>query len=120
MNKNDLKTIKAFHGHIGPYVVLGFRAGKLARRLLKKINGAKIFTNIRPPDSCFIDGIQLSTGCTIGRGRLKLIKRPSFEKAVFFNKNKKLIFKITPNIYPITLLKVKKLKNSKLFSITNH
>ena len=120
MNKNDFKKIKAFHGHLGPYVILGYRAGQIAKKILKEISKAEIFTRKMPPDSCFIDGVQLSTGCTIGCGRLKLVDETNFKKAVFFSKNKKSSFKIRQGVYPITLQKIQKLEDSKLFSITNY
>ncbi|MCX5712212.1 MAG: formylmethanofuran dehydrogenase subunit E family protein [Candidatus Omnitrophica bacterium] len=63
-----------FHGHLGPYLVLGVLAGELLLKILKckkyfgltiKVYGA----NLRPK-SCLIDGLQLSTGATYGKGNL--------------------------------------------------
>ena len=70
-----LKKIEGFHGHIGPYVVIGYRMGKIACRKLndnpfsKKV---KIMTGTKPPLSCIIDGIQISSGCTLGKGNIKI------------------------------------------------
>ncbi|MEF8848222.1 MAG: formylmethanofuran dehydrogenase subunit E family protein [Candidatus Thermoplasmatota archaeon] len=70
-----LKKIEAFHGHIGPYAVIGYRMGKIACRKLtddpfsKKV---KIMTGTKPPISCIIDGIQVSSGCTLGKGNIKI------------------------------------------------
>jgi len=64
-----------FHGHLGPYLVLGILAGETALRRLKckryfgldvKVRGAE-----RKPKSCLIDGLQLSTGATYGKGNIK-------------------------------------------------
>jgi len=63
-----------FHGHLGPYLVLGVLAGELALKKLKcrryfgldvKVRGAG-----KKPKSCLIDGLQLSTGATYGKGNI--------------------------------------------------
>ena len=71
----ELKNIEQFHGHIGPYAVIGYRMGKIANEKLgtdpfnKK---AQVWTSNEPPMSCVIDGIQMSSGCTTGKGNLKI------------------------------------------------
>lgn len=67
-----------FHGHLGPYLVLGILAGELA---LKKIQcnkyfglEVKIWGAQKKPRSCLIDGLQLSSGATYGKGNIKKIK----------------------------------------------
>ncbi|MBU6998554.1 MAG: formylmethanofuran dehydrogenase subunit E family protein [Theionarchaea archaeon] len=70
-----LNQAKAFHGHLGPYLVLGLRMGLLATTLLKKSHfelQAEIHTPGNPPHSCLVDGIQLATGCTMGKGNITL------------------------------------------------
>ncbi|MBL7070121.1 MAG: formylmethanofuran dehydrogenase subunit E family protein [Candidatus Omnitrophica bacterium] len=63
-----------FHGHLGPYLVLGVLAGEVA---LKKLKCRKYFgldVKVRgvdkKPKSCLIDGLQLSTGATYGKGNI--------------------------------------------------
>lgn len=76
-----LARIADFHGHLGPYVMFGFRAGQLALRTL----GAKgyfdveadVFCGTRPPLSCFADGVQLGSGCTAGKGNLRFVASDS-------------------------------------------
>lgn len=76
-----LERIADFHGHLGPYALLGFRAGQLALREL----GAKGYFDLeadvhcgdRPPLSCFADGVQLGSGCTAGKGNLRFAAGPS-------------------------------------------
>lgn len=71
-----MARIADFHGHLGPYVIMGFRAGCAARRFL----GARGYFDLeamvqsgdRPPISCFADGVQLGSGCTTGKGNLKV------------------------------------------------
>jgi len=72
----DLKNIEQFHGHIGPYAVIGFRMGKIANEKLGKnpfSKKAQVWTDAKPPMSCIIDGIQMSSGCTIGKGNLTIL-----------------------------------------------
>ncbi|MBU1906182.1 MAG: formylmethanofuran dehydrogenase subunit E family protein [Candidatus Omnitrophica bacterium] len=63
-----------FHGHLGPYLILGLRAGELALKELKcrKYFGlrVKVWGASLRPKSCLIDGLQLSTGATYGKGNI--------------------------------------------------
>lgn len=72
---SELKKAVEFHGHLGPYLVLGLVAGRLALERLGcrkhfglevKVRGAD-----KKPKSCFIDGLQLSTGATYGKGNIR-------------------------------------------------
>ncbi len=73
--KTTLNEAIKFHGHLGPYLVLGLKAGELA---LKKL-GCKKYFNLDvkvwganyKPKSCLIDGLQLSTGATYGKGNIQ-------------------------------------------------
>jgi len=72
---DDLKHVERFHGHLGPYAVIGYRMGKLACEKLGKDpfeKKAKVSTGTTPPLSCIIDGIQLSSGCTLGKGNIEV------------------------------------------------
>ncbi len=72
----DRISLKDFHGHLGPYAVVGYRMGKLALGLLeargKKLK-ALVRTGTRPPISCMIDGIQFATPCTLGKGNIEVL-----------------------------------------------
>ena len=65
-----------FHGHLGPYVVLGYRAGLLGRERLKSPGyfelRARVESPLKPPASCFIDGVQLGSGCTLGKRNIEV------------------------------------------------
>ena len=71
-----LRKAEEFHGHLGPFLVLGVRMGLIGVREL----GAKGNKELRvtamvkdsPPFSCVIDGIQVTTKCTIGNKKLRL------------------------------------------------
>lgn len=74
-SEEKLALVLAFHGHIGPYVVAGLRAGELAVRELgaRKHFGLEAVVRCpdEPPPSCFIDGVQLGSGCTMGKRNLR-------------------------------------------------
>ncbi|MBM3307568.1 MAG: formylmethanofuran dehydrogenase subunit E family protein [Candidatus Eisenbacteria bacterium] len=70
---DELRRAAEFHTHLGPFLVVGLRMGRVVTREL----GCEPFT-IRitantgpvPPHSCCVDGLQLSTPCTVGNGGL--------------------------------------------------
>jgi len=68
--------LKTFHGHLGPYVVLGFRMGRLALRATGSTGHfgitAEVHSILKPPASCLIDGIQLGSGCTMGKRNIEV------------------------------------------------
>ena len=66
----ELIPLKRFHGHLGPYVVIGYRMGKLARERFAGKMTAVVFTGSHPPMSCLIDGVQFTTGCTLGKNNI--------------------------------------------------
>jgi formylmethanofuran dehydrogenase subunit E len=76
MLSNDLlEDAIRFHGHLGPFLVLGLRAGLIATNYLGKSYfelNARVETALHPPRSCFIDGIQFTSGCTAGKGNLAI------------------------------------------------
>ena len=65
-----------FHGHLGPYVVLGVRMGLLAKARLGfhgHFDGkVKAYVGEGPPVSCLADGLQVSTGATLGKGNIEI------------------------------------------------
>jgi len=82
------ETIK-FHGHLGPYLVLGVLAGEVALKKLrcKKYFGleVKVWGAGEKPKSCLIDGLQLSTGATYGKGNIQKLDGRTI-KIKFYNK----------------------------------
>jgi len=70
-----LEKARDLHGHLGPFLVVGVRAGLRGLRELqaRKENldvSAKARLTYSVPYSCILDGIQVATGCTIGNRRL--------------------------------------------------
>jgi formylmethanofuran dehydrogenase subunit E len=70
-----LKEAIRFHGHLGPFLVLGLKAGLFANKVLGKDyfkTRAIVETEPKPPYSCFVDGVQIATGCTMGKRNIKI------------------------------------------------
>jgi len=72
-----IKKAADFHGHLGPFLVIGVRMGFIGVRELgvkeedKKLRVTAMLRN-SVPFSCVIDGIQMATKCTIGNRKMKL------------------------------------------------
>ena len=63
------------HGHTGIYSIIGAKMGIRAMEYFNiGINNLKItsFAGNKPPLSCFNDGLQISTGSTIGQGLITI------------------------------------------------
>ena len=87
-----LKRAVEFHGHLGPFLVLGLKAGLLANSLLGKDcfeTTAVVATDPNPPHSCLVDGVQFVTGCTMGKANIK-IKRSKSLYVLFLKGGRKL------------------------------
>ncbi|MFC1803364.1 FmdE family protein [Thermoproteota archaeon] len=69
-----------FHGHGGIFMVVGLKMGLAALRNLDAFGwfdiNCKVFLNWAPSDSCLIDGIQISTGCTMGKHNIVVVEQP--------------------------------------------
>ena len=79
----DLEALKAFHGHLGVYVTLGFRMGEIGKRRLGAYKGlsAAVYTRAQPPMLCVVDGVQFSSGCTMGKGNIRVVSGENPEVA---------------------------------------
>ena len=99
-NEEFLSQAAKFHGHLGPYMVLGLKAGLFANQVLEKDpmqTDAIIETLPEPPESCFVDGVQFATGCTMGKRNISL-KEGEGLKATFKKNNKILILTLKQEI----------------------
>lgn len=101
--KNDFSVadLAAFHGHLGPYIVLGYRIGKYVRgtfcddpfRMKAEVRCAGV-----PPQSCLADGVQLGSGCTLGKRNIEII--PSETVSCTFEAEGRRIT-VTPHPFPL-------------------
>lgn len=67
----DLQRVVAFHGHLCPGLLIGYRAAELAIRLggLDRAEDEELVA-ICENTSCSVDSVQVMTGCTLGKGNL--------------------------------------------------
>ncbi len=89
-----LDDAEAFHSHLGPFLVLGLKAGLFALSELNTKRGdpkLNVHAQLpyRVPISCLLDGVQFSTACTIGNKRLSF--KDSTDMILTFNRNEKTI-----------------------------
>jgi formylmethanofuran dehydrogenase subunit E len=81
-----LDQAAAFHGHLGPWLALGLRAGLRARRVVSPdpfCLTAFVRCPGRTPYTCFLDGIQFGSGCTLGKGNIHHIRAAHSIRADF-------------------------------------
>lgn len=77
---------RVFHGHVCPFLPLGYRMGVLAMKELgverEKDHGMYALTEMGEghPNTCMNDGIQAATGCTFGK---LLMERLNYGKFAF-------------------------------------
>ncbi|HDN81965.1 MAG TPA: formylmethanofuran dehydrogenase [Methanomicrobia archaeon] len=95
-----LKRAAEFHGHLGPYLVLGLKMGVLAKNTLNadpfEIR-AEIHTEKITPRSCILDGIQFTSGCTLGKGNIDVMESDEIF-GVFYKDNSKIVIKVKKEI----------------------
>ena len=94
--KAVLDRISEFHGHLGPFVVVGFRMGEAANEALGADPFGKtalVLTGGKTPRSCVVDGIQLSSGCTLGKGEIAVVDQGEVA-AIFLSKTSRRSIKI--------------------------
>jgi formylmethanofuran dehydrogenase subunit E len=71
----ELEEAARFHTHLGPYLVVGLRMGRVvADKLGERPFSYRIraHTGRVPPYSCSVDGLQLATPCTTGNGCIEV------------------------------------------------
>ena len=82
------------HGHLGIYSTLGAKMGLRAIELLgPSEHGAPLsvvsFAGLRPPVSCLNDGLQISTGATLGHGLIGVADTQDPKPEATFTRNGK-------------------------------
>lgn len=84
---DELRELQRFHGHLGVYVTLGLRIGAIGKRTLGHYKGLRAVVRSRPepPMLCVVDGVQFSSGCTMGKGNIVI--EPAAEPEVTFEKD---------------------------------
>jgi formylmethanofuran dehydrogenase subunit E len=71
-----IRTAEKLHGHLGPFLVIGVRIGKTAKKILGVKGNDKLQAEAKvplsTPFSCVLDGIQAITSCTVGNQKLRI------------------------------------------------
>lgn len=67
----DLKAAVAFHGHLCPGILIGYRAARIAMRTfgLQRAYDEELVCVVEN-SACGVDAVQVLTGCTFGKGNL--------------------------------------------------
>ena len=85
------------HGHLGIYATIGVKMGIFAREKLGNPHHMKVisFAGNTPPISCMNDGLQVSTGATIGHGLITIeANAEAYPGAIFIAEGKKIELKL--------------------------
>jgi formylmethanofuran dehydrogenase subunit E len=98
------------HGHLGPWVVAGARLGMAGARAVDAKNHFDVEVVCagpfqRPPQSCFLDGMQIGSGATLGKRTIEVVeakelvvklRNPRTKKAVEVRPTRKLLDILEP------------------------
>jgi formylmethanofuran dehydrogenase subunit E len=98
----SIGDLASFHGHLGPYIVLGYRIGKFIRthfcndpfRMKAEIHCSGV-----PPQSCLADGIQLGSGCTLGKRNIEIVSSENI-RCVFVSDERQIVVTPRPFMLP--------------------
>ena len=77
-----LKQAVQFHGHLGPWAAAGLRLGLAGKDAVAAEGYFDVEVVIegpfvKPPSSCFLDGVQVATGATWGKRNIEWLKAES-------------------------------------------
>lgn len=90
------------HGHLGIYATIGAKMGLHAREMFEKEGiSAPVsivsFAGCVPPLGCLNDGLQISTGATLGHGQIKMADEPEKRvEAIFLSGDKTIHLRLKP------------------------
>jgi inosine-uridine nucleoside N-ribohydrolase len=89
-----------FHGHLGVFSIVGAKMGIKAREFFgvgPDVIRVTTFAGLKPPYSCLNDGIQVSTGATLGMGTIQVAKDSlTVPSAVFTYNNHSIRITLKP------------------------
>jgi formylmethanofuran dehydrogenase subunit E len=97
-----IEFARQLHGHVGPYLIIGLKMGAAAKKALNITDTeltqlrAEVAVPLYPPFSCLLDGIQVSTTCTLGNQRLQFKNSKNIQGTFIIEESGK-IAKITLN-----------------------
>ena len=92
-----------FHGHLGPFLVAGIRMGLLALEVLSSPGyfdiQAESETGTGPPLSCLTDGVQIGSGCTLGKGNIRVTEACRARVHFFDGTSARVTIELRPEIH---------------------
>ena len=90
------------HRHLGTYSIIGAKMGIRARELLGAAFdelSVESHAGLKPPLSCLNDGLQVSTGASLGRGSIRVVENaPAVPEAVFIHDGARLRLRLKPAV----------------------
>ncbi len=90
------------HQHLGLYSIVGAKMGVRALEYFHTgPDNIEIvsFAGTQPPLSCFNDGLQVGTGCTLGNGGFSLAQKSTAPKAIITHDYKKIEMELKTKYY---------------------
>lgn len=100
----------AMHGHLGIYAIIGVKMGIKALECLGAEQGdihIKSLAGLRPPVSCMNDGLQVSTGATIGHGLIESSATENpLSEAIFSTEKRSIRIKLNDLVKDIISAKI--------------
>jgi len=97
-----LEEAAVFHGHLGPFLTLGYIAGLEALSIIKANSPFKIEAIVRCPSrrpyTCFIDGVQCATSCTMGKGNIKMVEDRGLSLELRDAEGKSVVIKVRDHV----------------------
>ena len=100
-----------FHDHLGIYSIVGAKMGLRARGYFNVGRDELLvvsYAGSQPPVSCFNDGLQVSTGATLGHGTISLkTDSPQIPKATFTFKNTTISLQLKEDYWDIVKKDIK-------------
>jgi formylmethanofuran dehydrogenase subunit E len=89
--------------------------GVMARSMLKAQNyndlTAVVFVNRNPPTSCIVDGVQIASGCTLGKGTIRVSESTDHVVGEFHAGNRICTITVKPKLLNGLLDGLKKATN---------
>lgn len=96
--ENEIELIRRFHGHLGPNVIYGYRMGLIARPDHHKDAVAKVYCGAVPPMSCLIDGIQMTSGCTMGKNNIQVTGEGELKAEFEYRNGNKMVISVKDSV----------------------
>lgn len=95
-----LAMTSEFHGHLGLYSIMGAKMGLRAMQYFSVgLDELEVwsYAGKKPPLSCMHDGLQFSTGASLGLGTIHVVEDLAFSpKAKFVYGNRKIMIELKP------------------------